>query len=123
MRGGALCRVFGRVTLAIFYKPLVPAMWYGVSHLLDDEGWMLHHNIFTDTLVAAVMALFSLWFAFAFAAALPVLVCFFYFPIALFVPVSAYILANKGVFFDEDGLGFNNWKREYDLKKMSGSEA
>jgi hypothetical protein len=27
LQGTPLCRVFGRVTLAIFYKPLVPAMW------------------------------------------------------------------------------------------------
>jgi hypothetical protein len=100
------------VTLAIFYKPLVPAMWYGVAHLLDDEGRMLHHNILTDTLVAAVMLLFSVWFAFAFAAALPVLVCFFYYVIVLFVPVIAYFAINKeSIGADDD-----------DIKDMSEEE-
>jgi hypothetical protein len=65
---------------------------------------MLDHNIFTDTLVFVVMSLFGLWFAFAFAAALPVLVCFFYYPIMLFIPVFAYIFANA-VFIDHDEIG------------------
>jgi hypothetical protein len=86
------------VTLAIFYKPLVLAMWYGVAHLLDNEGWMLHHNIFTDTLIFAVMALFAVWFAFAVVVALPVKVCFFYFELALFVPLFTYILTTFTIF-------------------------
>jgi hypothetical protein len=40
--------------------------------------------------VAVVVSLFGLWFAFAFAAALSMLVCFFYYPIVLFIPVVAY---------------------------------
>jgi hypothetical protein len=118
LQGTALCRVFGRVTLAIFYKPLVPAMWYGVAHVLDDEGWMLHHNILTDTLVAAVMLLFSAWFAFAFAAALPVLVCFFYYAIVLFIPVIAYFAINKELFINEIGQMMN----DDDIKRMSEEE-
>jgi hypothetical protein len=103
------------VTLAIFYKPLVPAMWYGLAHVLDDEGWMLHHNILTDTLVAAVMLLFSVWFAFAFAAALPVLVCFFYYTIVLFIPVIAYYAIN------EKSIKANKWDIE-DMREEERDE-
>ena len=50
--GGFLCTVAARGTLAIFYKPILPAMWYGLMHLMDDEGWMLEHEIFNDTVIA-----------------------------------------------------------------------
>ena len=35
--GGFMCTIAARATLAVFYKPILPAMWYGFMHLLDDE--------------------------------------------------------------------------------------
>jgi hypothetical protein len=89
-QGGVLCTVFARNTLAIFYKPLVPSMWYGAAHLLDNEGWMLHHTIFTDTLVALVELIFAAWFVLTATIALPVLLCFIYLPLLLAIPLGVY---------------------------------
>jgi hypothetical protein len=100
-QGGVLCRVFGRVTLAIFYKPLVPAMWYGVAHLLDDEGCMLHHNIFTDTLVFGVMGLFGLWWVFTFAVGIPIMVLYPVQSVLLALPMSIFDRVNGVVGFRE----------------------
>jgi hypothetical protein len=58
------------------------------------------------------MLLFSVWFAFAFAAALPVLVCFFYYAIVLFIPVIAYYAINKKTITAGD----------FYIKKMSEEE-
>jgi hypothetical protein len=99
-QGGMLCTVFARNTLAIFYKPLVPSMWYGAAHLLDNEGWMLHHTIFTDTLVALVELLFAAWFVLTAGFALPVLLCFIYLPLLLAIPLGVYTYAQRGLIFD-----------------------
>jgi hypothetical protein len=89
-QGGVLCTLFARSTLSIFYKPLVPTMWYGLAHLLDHEGWMLHHTVFTDTLVGLVELIFGAWCVLAFAVALPVLVCYFYLVLPLVLPLATY---------------------------------
>jgi hypothetical protein len=99
-QGGVLCTVFARNTLAIFYKPLVPSMWYGAAHLLDNEGWMLHHTIFTDSLVALVELLFAAWFVLTAAFALPVLLCFFYLPLLLAIPLGVYTCGSGDLIFE-----------------------
>jgi lysophospholipase L1-like esterase len=109
--GSFLCTVAARGTLAVFYKPILPAMWYGFMHLLDDEGWMLHHNILTDTLIAIIILLFSLWFVVAFVFSFPVLVCFFYFGLLLLIPVGIFFFTNLMIL-----AGAN------DIKKMSTEE-
>ena len=85
-RGDVLCTVFARGTWAIFYKPVVPSMWYLTSVLFDPEGYMLNHNGVTDTLMLMVGLMLSVWMVVATVASLPVLVCFFYIPLAAFVP-------------------------------------
>jgi hypothetical protein len=95
-----LCTVFARNTLAIFYKPLVPSMWYGAAHLLDNEGWMLHHTIFTDSLVALVELLFATWCVLTVGFALPVLLCFIYLPLLLAIPLGVYMYAQWGLLFE-----------------------
>jgi hypothetical protein len=110
--GGFLCTVAARGTLAVFYKPILPAMWYGFMHLLDDEGWMLHHNILTDTLIAIIILLFSLWFVVAFVFSFPVLVCFFYFGMLLLIPVVIFLFTNPEIISAGDD----------DIKKMSTEE-
>jgi hypothetical protein len=110
--GGFLCTVAARGTLAVFYKPILPAMWYGFMHLLDDEGWMLHHNILTDTLIAIIILLFSLWFVVAFVFSFPVLVCFFYFALLLLIPVGIFFFTNAEVIEADDD----------DIKEMSTEE-
>jgi hypothetical protein len=99
-QGGVLCTVFARNTLAIFYKPLVPSMWYGAAHLLDNEGWMLHHTIFTDTLVALIEIIFAAWFVLAILPALPVLLCFIYLPLLLAIPLAVYTNINQVLLFE-----------------------
>jgi hypothetical protein len=94
--GGVLCTVFARTALSIFYKPMIPAMWYCMAHLVDTEGWMLHHTLFTDTLVALIELLVGAWFLLTFAVSLPVLICYVYLPLILLVPLMAYgFLAEK----------------------------
>jgi hypothetical protein len=103
--GGFLCTVAARGTLAIFYKPILPAMWYGFMHLLDYEGWMLHHNILTDTLIAIIIMVFALWAVVAFIFSFPVIVCYFYFELLLCIPVSIFARANYDVLSaDEEDL-------------------
>jgi hypothetical protein len=99
-QGGVLCTVFARNTLAIFYKPLVPSMWYGAAHLLDNEGWMLYHTIFTDSLVALVELLFAAWCVLTVGFALPVLLCFIYLALLLAIPLGAYTYAQRGLIFE-----------------------
>ena len=90
LKGGFLCTVAARSTLSIFYKPVLPAMWYGYNHLNDDKGQMLHHNVVTETVLFLVVLLFTMWGVLAVAVSLPILICFPYFGIALFLPLMAY---------------------------------
>jgi hypothetical protein len=98
-QGGVLCTLFARSTISIFYKPLVPTMWYGLAHLLDNQGGMLHHTVFTDTLVGLVELIFGAWCVLAFAVALPVLVCYFYFVLALVLPLAMYTWVQRELLF------------------------
>ena len=59
------------------------------------QGWMLHHNILTDTLIATIILLFLVWFIVACVFSLPVLVCFFYFVLLLCIPVLIFFLFDK----------------------------
>jgi hypothetical protein len=95
--GGFLCTVAARGTLAIFYKPILPAMWYGFMHLLDYEGWMLHHNILTDTLIAIIYMVFALWAVVAFTFSFPVIFLFMPFLLQLCTPVFIFAYANYTV--------------------------
>jgi hypothetical protein len=99
-QGGVLCTVFARNALAIFYKPLMPSMWYGAAHLLDNEGWMLHHTIFTDTLVALIELIFAAWFVPTVTLALPVLLCFIYLPLLLAIPLGVYTYIQRALLFE-----------------------
>jgi hypothetical protein len=99
-QGGVLCTLFARSTLSIFYKPLVPTMWYGLAHLLDNQGWMLHHTVFTDTLVGLVQLIFGAWCVLAFVVALPVLVCYFYLVLPLVLPLATYTWVQRELLFE-----------------------
>jgi Leucine-rich repeat (LRR) protein len=93
---GFLCQVAARGTLAIFFKPILPSMWYGLAHMLDQEGWMLEHNLVTDTVVLLVWLLFACWFALAFAVSAPLVYgCFVYLGLMLAVPFLLYQWVNR----------------------------
>jgi hypothetical protein len=110
--GGFLCTIAARGTLAIFYKPILPAMWYGFMHLFDGEGWMLHHNILTDTLIAIIIMVFALWAVVAFTFSFPVIVCYFYFELLLCIPVSIFYWANYEILY----------ARQWELEKMNAEQ-
>jgi hypothetical protein len=89
--GSLLCTVAARGTLAIFYKPILPSMWYGLAHLMDQEGWMLHHNLTTDTIVLFIWMMFACWFAVALAVSGPLVCgCFFYLGGGVAVPFCVF---------------------------------
>jgi len=111
-KGDLMCTVAARSTLAVFYKPILPAMWYGFMHLLDLEGWMLHHNRLTDTMVAAIISLFLVYFMVAAVFSLPVLVCFIYFGALFCIPVTVFFLVTQAQ------LSMN----EYAISKLSAEE-
>ena len=74
----ALCRV-GRMMSVVFLKSMLPSLFYCLNYLLDTDGWMLLHNVVTDTIVLIVFTYFMAYAVVAFAFSFPLMTCFVYF--------------------------------------------
>jgi hypothetical protein len=119
----ALCRP-ALVTSIIFFKPFLVSAIYTFNYLADVIGWMLWHNPLTDSIVAVLLILLLLWAVVAFTFSLPLLVCFFFFPIAFFVPPLAYYLKMKDAIHNS-GIkkwGEQDWQFAERMKKVTDKE-
>lgn len=88
--GGVLCRMAFTTVLPFNKVALVPSL-YILNFVLDAKGVLLHHNPFTDSMMAVVFALFTAWYVAVTVFALPVLVAYAYFALAFVVPAGAYL--------------------------------
>jgi len=97
--GIVYCRT-ALTTAIIFYKPFFVSAFYCLNYLSDATGWMLWHNPLTDSIVAVLLIIVLLWASIVGLFSWTLLLIFFYFTIAFFVPPIAYFLAMHNAIFN-----------------------
>ena len=86
----AFCWIARSLT-SVFLKPMIISIFYCLNYLLDNDGWMLHRNPVTDSMVFIVGLYLAIYLAITVAFTLPLALSF---PYLFLCPV--FVLASFG---------------------------